>query len=78
MCIYTGPLLFAVGYLKDTAGSLSKYALVYVGLMGEGFWVSAHCMRVLVAGVESSTGCFRKSFKSERACCVCLQEFLTD
>ena len=30
--MYTGPLLFAVGYLEDAAGSLSKYALVYVGL----------------------------------------------
>jgi hypothetical protein len=34
--MYTGPLLFAAGYLEDVAGSLSKYALVYVGLTGEG------------------------------------------
>ena len=78
MHMYTGPLLFAVGYLKDVVGSLSKYALVYVGLMGKGFWVSTYCMQVLVAGAESSTGHFRKSFKLECACRVCLQEFLTN
>ena len=26
--MYTGPLLFAVGYLEDAAGSLSKYMLI--------------------------------------------------
>lgn len=64
--IYTGPLLFAAGYLEDAAGSLSKYALVYVGLTGEGFWVSARRARALVAGTESGAGRFRKTFKSER------------
>ncbi|KAI0293553.1 plasma-membrane choline transporter-domain-containing protein [Russula brevipes] len=63
--MYTGPLLFAAGYLEDAAGSLSKYALVYVGLTGEGFWVSARRARALVAGAESGTGRFRKNFKSE-------------
>lgn len=63
--IYTGPLLFAAGYLEDAAGSLSKFALVYVGLTGEGFWVSARRARALVAGAESGAGRFRKTFKSE-------------
>jgi hypothetical protein len=66
--IYTGPLLFAAGYLEDAAGSLSKYALVYVGLTGEGFWLSARRARALVSGAESGVGRFRKNFKSERAC----------
>ncbi|KAH9953560.1 hypothetical protein BGW80DRAFT_507321 [Lactifluus volemus] len=39
--IYTGPLLYVAGYLEDAAGSLSIFALVYVGLTGEGFWASA-------------------------------------
>jgi hypothetical protein len=65
--IYTGPLLYAAGYLEDAAGSLSKYALVYVGLTGEGFWVSARRSRALVAGAEKGSGRFRKNFKSERA-----------
>ena len=68
--IYTGPLLFAAGYLEDAAGSLSKYALVYVGLTGEGFWLSARRARALVTGAESGVGRFRKNFKSERACHV--------
>ncbi|KAH9958336.1 plasma-membrane choline transporter-domain-containing protein [Russula dissimulans] len=63
--IYTGPLLYAAGYLEDAAGSLSKYALVYVGLTGEGFWVSARRARALVTGAESGAGRFRKNFKSE-------------
>jgi hypothetical protein len=66
--MYTGPLLFAAGYLEDAAGSLSKYALVYVGLTGEGFWASARRARALVAGAESGAGRFRKTFKSEREC----------
>lgn len=70
MRMYTGPLLFAAGYLEDMAGSLSKYALVYVGLTGEGFWVSARRTRALVAGAENGSGRFRKHFKLERACRV--------
>jgi len=70
--IYTGPLLFAADYLEDAAGSLSKYALVYVGLTGEGFWVSARRARALVTGAESGTGRFRKNFKSEGAYCIYL------
>ncbi len=66
--IYTSPLLFAAGYLEDAAGSLSKYALVYVGLTGEGFWVSARRARALVAGAESGSGRFRKYYKSEGEC----------
>ena len=78
MRMYTGPLLYAAGYLEDAAGSLSKYALVYVGLTGEGFWVSARRARALVAAAEGGSGRFRKSFKLERACRVCLQEFSAD
>ena len=37
LCMYTGPLRFAAGYLEDAAGSLSKYVLVYVSLTGRGF-----------------------------------------
>lgn len=63
--MYTGPLLFAAGYLEDAAGSLSKYALIYVGITGEGFWVSARRARALVAGAESGAGRFKKNHKSE-------------
>jgi hypothetical protein len=66
--IYTGPLLFAAGYLEDAAGSLSKFALVYVGLTGEGFWVSARRAKALAAGAETGAGRIRKTFKSEREC----------
>ncbi len=65
--MYTGPLLFAAGYLEDAAGSLSKYALVYVGITGEGFWVSARRARALVTSAESGAGRFKKNFKSEGA-----------
>jgi hypothetical protein len=74
--IYTGPLLFAAGYLEDAAGSLSKYALVYVGLTGEGFWVSARRARALVAGAENGAGRFKKTFKSERECHLILPVLL--
>ncbi len=63
--LYTGPLLFAANYLEDAAGSLNKYALVYVGITGEGFWVSARRARALVASADSGAGRFRKNFKSE-------------
>ncbi|KAI0050892.1 hypothetical protein FA95DRAFT_1555150 [Auriscalpium vulgare] len=62
--LYTGPLLYAAGYLEDAAGSLSRYALVYVGITGEGFWVSARRARVLTSGVEGN-GRNRKRFSSE-------------
>jgi hypothetical protein len=65
--IYMGLLLFAVGYLDDTAGSLSKYALVYVRVTGEGFWVSKCHTPALIAGVEKGSGRFRKNFKSGHA-----------
>ncbi|KAN0129577.1 Choline transporter-like protein [Lactarius tabidus] len=63
--MYTGPLLYAVGYLEDAADSLSKYALVYVGITGEGFWVSARRTRALVASAENGTGRLKKNFMSE-------------
>ena len=69
--IYSGPLLYAAGYLEDAVGSLSKYALVYVGLTGEGFWISACRARALVTGASSGAGRFRKNFKSERADIFC-------
>ena len=75
--MYTGPLLFAAGYLEDAAGSLSKYALVYVGLTGEGFWLSARRARALVTGAESGGGRFKKNFKSERACHVHVPSVVT-
>ncbi|KAH9980938.1 hypothetical protein BGW80DRAFT_1267305 [Lactifluus volemus] len=36
------------GYLEDAAASLSIFALVYVGLTGEGFWVNASDEDILV------------------------------
>jgi len=42
----------AVGWLEEKSGTLSKYALVYAGLTGAGFWESAKRGRVLVTGVE--------------------------
>lgn len=61
--IYTGPLLFAAGYLEDVC----KYALVYVGLTGEGFWVSACRARALVSGAENGS---RRSRRNVRAAYV--------
>lgn len=73
--MYSGPLLYAAGYLENAAGSLSKYALVYVGITGEGFWLSARRARALVTSAESGTGRFKKNFKSEGAFrIVCLQD----
>jgi hypothetical protein len=65
--MYTGPLLYAASYLEDAAGSLSKYALVYVGITGEGFWLSARRARALVTSAESGAGRSKKNFRSEGA-----------
>ncbi|KAN0139617.1 Choline transporter-like protein [Lactarius tabidus] len=54
-----------LGYLEDAADSLSKYTLVYVGITGEGFWVSARHARALVASAENGTGRLKKNFMSE-------------
>jgi len=42
-----------VQWLERKSGALSRYALVYAGLMGDGFWISAVRARELVWGVES-------------------------
>lgn len=65
------PVIFASGmavaYLESVTMSLSKYALVYTGLTGDPFFVSARRARALTAAVESvSAGRYRKKFKNER------------
>jgi len=42
-----------VRWLERKSGALSRYALVYAGLTGDGFWISAVRARELVWGVES-------------------------
>jgi len=39
-------------WLEQKSEALSKYALVYAGLTGAGFWESARRGRVLVSGIE--------------------------
>ncbi|KAF9261477.1 hypothetical protein L218DRAFT_988959 [Marasmius fiardii PR-910] len=46
----------AVGYLEGVTLSLSKYAVVYAGLTGEEFWVSARRGSALTAMVASKSG----------------------
>ncbi|KAL0562926.1 hypothetical protein V5O48_019152, partial [Marasmius crinis-equi] len=46
----------AVGYLEGITLSLSKYAVVYAGLTGEEFWVSARRGSALTAMVASRGG----------------------
>ncbi|KAG1756897.1 plasma-membrane choline transporter-domain-containing protein [Suillus paluster] len=56
----------AVAYLESVTISLSKYALVYTGLTGDPFFVSARRARALTAAVETvSGGRYRKKFKTE-------------
>ena len=60
----------AVGYLEAATGALSTHALVYVGLTGDAFFVSARRARGLTAGVESGAGgagSYRRRFRTERA-----------
>ncbi|KAG1761545.1 plasma-membrane choline transporter-domain-containing protein [Suillus occidentalis] len=64
------PIIFgsgmAVSYLESVTTSLSKYALVYTGLTGDHFFVSARRARALTAAVETaSAGRYRKKFKTE-------------
>lgn len=66
------PIIFgsgmAVSYLESVTTSLSKYALIYTGLTGDPFFVSARRARALTATVETtSAGRYRKKFKTERA-----------
>lgn len=57
----------AVTYLESVTTSLSKYALVYTGLTGDPFFMSARRARALTATVESvSAGRYRRKFKTER------------
>lgn len=56
----------AVGYLENVTGTLSKYALVYMGLTGDPFFPSARRARALTAAVESSSVVnYRRRFKTE-------------
>jgi len=53
VALYVVPgVRIAVGWLEEKSGTLSKYALVYTGLTGAGFWESAKRGRVLVHGIE--------------------------
>jgi hypothetical protein len=57
----------AVGMLDNATTALSKYALVYVGLTGDAFFVAARRAKALTASVESaSEGKYRRKFKTER------------
>jgi hypothetical protein len=57
----------AVGMLDNASTALSKYALVYVGLTGDAFFVAARRARALTAAVEgSSEGKYKRKFKTER------------
>lgn len=57
----------AVGMLDNVTTALSKYALVYVGLTGDAFFVAARRARALTAAVEgASEGKYRRKFKTER------------
>lgn len=58
---------FAVGWLDNVTTALSKYALVYVGLTGDSFFVAARRARALTAAVEgTSEGKYKRKFKTER------------
>ena len=56
-----------VGYMETITGTLSKYALVYVGLTGDAFFPSARRSRALTAAVEHASAIdYRRRFKTER------------
>lgn len=53
--------------LDNVTTALSKYALVYVGLTGDAFFIGARRARALTAAVEgASEGKYRRKFKTER------------
>lgn len=57
----------AVGMLDNATTALSKYALVYVGLTGDAFFIAARRARALTSAVEgASEGKYRRKFKTER------------
>lgn len=56
----------AVGYLENVTGTLSTYALVYVGLTGDPFMPSARRGRALTGAIEgSSLAKYKRRFKTE-------------
>ncbi|KAF8884801.1 plasma-membrane choline transporter-domain-containing protein [Infundibulicybe gibba] len=56
----------AIGYLENATTALSKYALIYVGLVGDPFMPSAKRARALTASVEVKAGRLRsKAFSAE-------------
>ncbi|KAH9917426.1 plasma-membrane choline transporter-domain-containing protein [Fomitopsis serialis] len=55
-----------VGYMETITGTLSKYALIYVGLTGDPFFPSARRSRALTATVEHTSAInYRRRFKTE-------------
>ncbi|KAJ3486007.1 hypothetical protein NLJ89_g11850 [Agrocybe chaxingu] len=53
IALYVVPgVQWLVVYLEEKSGRLSRYALIYAGLTGAGFWESAHRGRDLVNGIE--------------------------
>ena len=76
VALYVVPgVRIAVGWLEEKSGTLSKYALVYAGLTGAGFWESAKRGRVLVNGIEGPVVeteprnvTRKRRFSSERMC----------
>jgi len=56
----------AVGMLDNATTALSKYALVYVGLTGDAFFVAARRAKALTAAVEgASEGKYKRKFRTE-------------
>jgi len=68
--VYAQPLIYAAavaaGYLEGASSTLSKYALVYVGITGDPFWPSARRARALAVAAESSGGKYKRRFQTER------------
>ncbi|KAH9843102.1 plasma-membrane choline transporter-domain-containing protein [Rhodofomes roseus] len=55
-----------VAYMETITGTLSKYALIYVGLTGDPFFPSARRSRALTAAVEHSSAInYRRRFRTE-------------
>ena len=52
IALYLIPGIQLVGWLEAKSGTLSRYALVYGGLTGAGFWESAVRGRELVIGIK--------------------------
>jgi hypothetical protein len=56
--VFINVIRMSVGYLDGVTTALSKYALVYAGLTGTGFWESARRGRALTdaAGADKARG----------------------